>query len=279
MLFKSQKKRFSSLCLQKAFLHGSVSAEMWGCAHMVNGADSPEESGAVPNSCPGWGEALRKQSRACWPLRVCQLPALPGTAQLSHLLQGSWAAVAIPSSLTHTLSSPSDTWAMNCTFYFRNYSERGLGATCSPAYPGNLNSLNLQDSIVLWSLCVWYVCTSLRLVSVPSGTREKGLRNISCEGAKQTEPGFTQPWQGKGNTQEMLSEHRTALFTGMAVEHRFQEAVEPPSEEIAKSCPTCPGQLSLTTQCQRPLLTCEMEILIITAPRVSPGLWLNASDS
>lgn len=50
MLFKNQKNRLSSLCLQKTFLQWSVTAEMWGCAHMVNGADSAKKFEAVPNS-------------------------------------------------------------------------------------------------------------------------------------------------------------------------------------------------------------------------------------
>lgn len=66
----------------------------------------------------------------------------------------------------------------------------------------------------------------------------------------------------------MLSERRTAAFTGGAAEHRLQEAVQPPSEEMPKSCLHMllaswlwAAQLQWEAgldSVQRPLSTCEM---------------------
>ena len=39
-------------------------------------ADFSKEFGAIPSFCLGWGEALRQQKAACWPVRTYQMPVL-----------------------------------------------------------------------------------------------------------------------------------------------------------------------------------------------------------
>lgn len=59
---------------------------MWGCAHTDNPAGFSKEFEAVPNFRLSWGEALRQQSAACWPVRICQTPVLTVFVCCSSLL-------------------------------------------------------------------------------------------------------------------------------------------------------------------------------------------------